>query len=529
MRVSNEECYEPVRKNLNNRSRAFLTAVAMTVVGILSLGFAAHPGITQQSNNPEGHIAAGFGLGGLGLPADRDKLYQTDKSYIQLPLPLQDRKYGSVKAADIEKYQSDIIAIAEKSKSDGNQYWGRVTGTQYDQMTSDYMMSVFKKLGLEQVHEQELDLPPQWMPQSWKVSLEAGGQSIPLTSAYPFQNSAGTPDGEAIENEVVWVGFGTAADFAGRDVKGKAVFIYSWPTPGGRDSTGDWNGAVRRAQEAGAASIFKVLAFPGNAQGINSSFASKVPGIQLGQDDGNLVRAAIEKGENPKIEISLNVKMVPNLKTHNTWGTLPGESKENIQIVAHHDAFFDGALDNASGSALMLTIARYYAALPKSQRHYTLTFLDTSGHHSNPDVGARWVNSHMKDYLANTVLIVNCEHTSATQIYYINDGMMTSDTIDARRWFVSGSDAFKKMVKSTFDEFGVQLYTVPEESPGGELSQFVRDAPSFHIIDHVFYHTSLDTQDWTPGAGQEAVARAYLKILDNTMRLTRNQIRGPSF
>jgi hypothetical protein len=131
--------------------------------------------------------------------------------------------------------------------------------------------------------------------------------------------------------------------------------------------------------------------------------------------------------------------------------------------------------------------------------------------------------------LANTVLIVNCEHTAATQIYYINDGMVTSNAIDARRWFVSGSDTFKKMVKATFDEFGVQLYTVPEESPGGELSQFVRDAPSFHIIDHVFYHTSLDTQDWTPGPGQEAVARAYLKILDNSMKLTRAEIRGPDF
>jgi len=529
MAFSRDRSYPSGSQSLSNRSMVALAVVVMLASGLAYLGFAAHPGSAQEESNPRTRSGAGFGLGGLGLPADRGKLYQPDKNYIQLPLPLQDGKYASIKAASIEKYQSDIIAIAEKSKSDGNQYWGRITGTEYDHMTSDYMMATFKKLGLEQVHEQELELPPQWMPQSWKVSLKTGGQTIPLTSAYPFQNSAGTNDGETIENEVVWVGFGTAADFAGRDVKGKAVFIYSWPTPGGRDSTADWNGAIRRAQDSGAASIFKILAFPGNAQGINSSFASKVPGIQLGQDDGNLVRVAIEKGEKPKVEISLNVKMVPNLKTHNTWGVLPGQSKENIQILAHHDAFFDGALDNASGSALMLTIVRYYAALPRSQRHYTLTFLDTSGHHSSPDVGAQWVNAYMKDYLANTVLIVNCEHTSATQIYYINDGMMTSNAIDARRWFVSGSDTFKKMVKATFDEFGVQLYTVPEESPGGELSQFVRDAPSFHIIDHVFYHTSLDTQDWTPGPGQEAVARAYLKILDNSMKLTRAEIRGPDF
>jgi Peptidase family M28 len=506
-----------------------LTSVAILVAGVTCLGYFARPSAAQQGANPQAGPGAAFGLGGMGLPADRDKLYQPDKNYIQVPLPPGDQKYAGVKGDDIKKIQSDIIAISEKSKADGNQYWGRITGTEYDHMTSDYVMATFKKLGLEQVREQELDLPPQWMPKSWKVSLEAGGETVPLSSAYPFQNSAGTPDGASVENDVVWVGMGTAADFAGRDVKGKAVFIYSWPTPGGRDSTAFWNGALKRAQDAGAASIFLVLAFPGNAQGINSNFASKVPGIQLGQDDGNAVREAVEKGDNPKVQFSLDVQMVPNLKTHNTWGVLPGESKENIMIMAHHDGFFDAALDNASGTALMLTIARYYAALPKSQRRRTITFLDTSGHHSAPDVGARWINANMKDYLANTVFIANCEHTSQTQIYYINAGMETSDAIDARRWFVSGSDPFKKMVEDTFREFGVELYTVPEASPGGELSQFARAAPSFHIIDHVFYHTSLDTQDWTPGPGQEAVARAYLKIIDNTSKFTADEIKGPNF
>jgi len=442
-------------------------------------------------------------------------------------MPPGNEKYAGIKGADIKKVQGDIVAISEKSKADGNQYWGRISGTEYDHMTSDYVMNTFKKLGLEQVREQELDLPPQWMPGSWKAELVAGDQVIPLASAYPFQNSVGTENGGTIEADAVWVGMGTAADFMDRDVKGKAVFIFSWPTPGGRDSTALFNGSLKRAQDAGAAAIFMVLAFPGNVSSINSNFASQVPGMSLGQLDGNAVREAVEKKENPKVRLSLDVKMVPNLKTHNTWGVLPGMTSENIMIMAHHDGFFDAALDNASGSAMMLTIARYYAGLPKSERKRTMTFLDTSGHHSSPDVGAQWINANMKDYLANTVLIANCEHTSQTQIYYINAGMETSDTIDARRWFVSGSDPFKKMVADTFRQFGVAVYTIPEASPGGELGQFARSAPSFHIIDHIFYHTSIDTQDWTPAAGMEAVAHAYLKILDNANKMTKDEIRGP--
>lgn len=465
----------------------------------------------------------------MGLPASRDQLYQPDENYIQLPLPPGEQRYAEIKGSDIKKIQSDIVAISEKSKADGNQYWGRITGTKYDHMTSDYVMAAFKNIGLEQVREQELDLAPQWMPNSWRVDLVAQGRTIPLTSAFPFQNSVGTKDGQTIEEDAVWVGMGTAADFIGRDVKGKAVFVYSWPTPGGRDSTALYNGALRRAQDAGAASLFMVLAFPGNISSINSDFVSKVPGISLGQDDGNAVREAIENGEDPKVRLSLDVKMVSNLKTHNTWGVLPGETTENIMIMAHHDGFFDAALDNASGTAMMLTIAGYYADLPKSQRRRTITFLDTSGHHASPDVGAQWINDNMKDYLANTVLIVNCEHMAETQVYYINAGIETSDSINARRWFVSGSDSFKKMVSDTFREFGVALYTIPEASPGGELSQFARAAPSFHIIDHIFYHTSIDTMDWTPAVGMEAVARAYLRIIDNANKMTASEIKGANF
>jgi hypothetical protein len=505
---------------------AIIASGPMLAGGLISARPAQQGATPAGGRGPTGRGARGTAP---GLPADRDQLYQPEQNYIQVPLPADEQKYAGIKGEDIKKIQGDIVAISEKSRSDGNQYWGRITGTQYDQMTSDYVMATFKKLGLEQVREQELDLSPQWMPSSWKAELLANGQTVTLTSAYPFQNSAGTKDGSPVEADAVWVGMGTPADYMGRDVKGKAVFVFSWPTPGGRDSTALSNGSLKRAQDAGAAAIFMVLAFPGNVSSINSNFASTVPGISLGQNDGNLVREAIESGQNPKVRFSLDVKMVPNLKTHNTWGVLPGQSTENIMIMAHHDGFFDAALDNASGTAMMLTIARYYASLPKSERRRTITFLDTSGHHSSPDVGAQWINANMKDYLANTVFIANCEHTAQTQIYYINAGMMTSDSIDARRWFVSGSDPFKKTVEDTFRHFGVALYTVPEASPGGELSQFARAAPSFHLIDHIFYHTSIDTMDWTPAIGMEAVARAYLNIIDSANKMTAAEIKGPNF
>ena len=60
---------------------------------------------------------------------------------------------------------------------------------------------------------------------------------------------------------------------------------------------------------------------------------------------------------------------------------LPGATDENILVMAHTDAFFEGALDNASGIAMMLEIAGHYAAIPQAQRRRTITFLTTPDHH----------------------------------------------------------------------------------------------------------------------------------------------------
>jgi hypothetical protein len=461
----------------------------------------------------------------LGLPADRERLYEPEDKYVRFPLPSGDQKYASVDGLAMKKTQAEVIAISEKSRGDGYQYWGRITGTAYDRMTSDWALARFQKLGLEQVRRQELDLPPQWFATSWQADLVVAGKSIPLKTAFPAQGSLGTPNGP-VEADAVWVGLGTAADFMGRDVKGKAVFIYSWPTPGGRDHSALYNGSLKRAHDRGAALIFMILGFPGNATAIASITPPPVPTLTVGQQDGMAVREAIEQGGAVKIRMRLDVKTESGLKTNNVWGVLPGQTEENILILAHHDAFFDGALDNASGMAMLMEIGRYYAAVPKAQRRRTLTFLDTSGHHATPDVGAAWVRENMKDFFAKTALIVNCEHPSQTQIYYINNGLMTSNSIDARRWYAGGSDALKSLVFNSFKEFGVTVYTEPEPRPGGELSQLYALAPSFHLIDHIFYHTDLDTSDWTPAWGMEAVARAYLKIIDSVNRMDLSELKG---
>ncbi len=71
---------------------------------------------------------------------------------------------------------------------------------------------------------------------------------------------------------------------------------------------------------------------------------------------------------------------------------------------------------------------------------------------------------------------------------------MTSNAIGAFRWNALGSDRFIKIVTDTLRDHGVSVYT--EMNPKPKLT---RQAPGFHIIDHVIYHTTLDIPELVSG------------------------------
>jgi hypothetical protein len=441
-----------------------------------------------------------------------------DGEYLRWPLPPGEQRYAKLDARRIKSYINEITAISRKSRDDGNQYWGRITGTPYDKMTTDWIAAQFRRIGLEQVRIQEFtNLPPQWFPTSWEVTVNAAGKTLPLKTAFPIYHSVGM---KAVELEPVWVGLGLPADFMGRDVKGKAVIVYGIPTPGGRSDSALTNGSVQRAEQAGAAALFIVLGLPGNVTNQPTGGATdpaKIPVMMLGSEDGHVIRELIEKEQAPNLRVRLEVETRTGLKTASVWGVLPGTSDENIAVMAHTDSFFEGAMDNASGIGTMLELAQYYAGIPRSQRRRTIVFFTSSAHHSpsGEDAGLRWIHNNMQAMFAKTALIVNCEHTSQTQTYLVGNSLVASNAVSARRWYVGGSDRLKAIVASSFKTFGVAIYSRPEARPGGELGVVYTDAPSVHIIDHTFYHTDLDTAAIVPEAGLEGAVRAFAKIIDD--------------
>ena len=220
--------------------------------------------------------------------------------------------------------------------------------------------------------------------------------------------------------------------------------------PGGRshsasDRAGMF-GANTRASELGAAMIVNVMAVPGNAR-FNPLGAPSadygVPLITVSQDDGFALRDVLGTGETVTIDLQLDIDIREDVQTANVFARLSGASEEEIVIAVHTDGFFQASMDNASGMASALEIARHHAAIPQDERPRTLLFVLFPDHHHG-EVGLRaWEPTYDWD---NVAMALTLEHPSQTQLYWYNDDLMTSNTIGAFRWNAMGSSKFLDVV-----------------------------------------------------------------------------------
>jgi Peptidase family M28/PA domain len=515
------------------RKRSVLPIAAIIVAMTAACG---RPGVDAAAEAPTAAPAAaadaarGAPARPLGRGDYQPTIWWPDEMFTRFPYPAGDAPYADLDGFKIKGLVGEITAISRKSRDDGNQYWGRIAGTPYDTMTTNWVEAQFKRVGLEQVRVQQFNLPPQWFPTSWEMSASAAGRTVPMKTAFPLYASVGTSG--AVTLEPVWVGMGTDADFDGRDVRGKAVVAYGFPNPGGRSDTAITLGVVKRAQDAGAAALVIVLGFPGNVTnepaGGASSPPASMPVFLVGNQDGAALRQMIERHESPTLHVRLDVEMKTGLKTATVWGVLPGQTDENVAVMAHTDSFFEGAMDNASGVSTLIALAEHFAHVPKAQRRRTMTFFTTSAHHSpsGENAGLEWIHRNRTDMWEKTALLVNCEHTAQVALFLVGQALYASNQVSARRWYVGGSERLKSIVLDTFRDYGVALYSRPEARPGGELSRVYMDAPSFHIIDHTVYHTDMDTLQAVPAYGLEQSAHAFARIIDQTNAVAMADLRA---
>jgi PA domain len=152
---------------------------------------------------------------------------------------------------------------------------------------------------------------------------------MPLKTTFPITDTVGTGK-DAITAPAIWLGLGTPADFKDRDVRGKAVLLYSAPTPGGRDHTARWSGSMLRANKAGAAMVLIVMDNPGNVvTEPEAGQGTTVPTLTISMKEVTAIREAIETGQ----DVTLRLRADSRARHRTSRPCAPSMTDENILIM----------------------------------------------------------------------------------------------------------------------------------------------------------------------------------------------------
>lgn len=459
----------------------------------------------------------------LAAPAPTDTRPPADTPHqrsgeVGWKLSPQDQKYAAIDGARLKQYVADQTAMSRKYRDEGHQFWGRIIGTSADTENAQWMLDKFKQFGLSDIHEQMFDLPPQWMPQSWSASGSRNGKTVNLETAQPTYLSPATT-AAGLDLEAVYVGQGSDAELnLAPDVRGKAVFITSFDLLSRHIGTSE--GAIKRAADRGAAAIFIIVAIPQTNYKIQFyPVGTNVPTFTLGATDGLAIRDLIgstPSGPPARVKIALDVQMVPNLKSGTVWGTLPGLTDEVVYVVAHRDGWFEGADDNGAGVASLVGLAEYFSKIPKAQRHRTIVFLGTTGHHNNGGQSGVWLSEH-REIFAKAALLLNCEHTGAadtTWNYAVPNTIVTTNAAEPTTWYAGGSSKVVDIVDKALSAMGVPSETNSLPRGGGEIGRYYWYAPAIQfLVQGYTWHSDHETDDTISAYGIAGITRAYAKVI----------------
>lgn len=126
------------------------------------------------------------------------------------------------------------------------------------------------------------------------------------------------------------------------------------------------------------------------------------------------VKDTLLKGQKHDVSVHIKAELIKAAPSENIVGYLRGDVKDTfIAITAHYDhlgmmgsdAIFPGASDNASGTAMLLYMAKYFST---HQHHYSILFIAFSGEEAGL-VGSEYFTKHPLVPLSNLKFLTNMD------------------------------------------------------------------------------------------------------------------------
>jgi len=335
-----------------------------------------------------------------------------------------------------------------KTVRDLAQFEGRQSGTPGGEAAASYLAA-----RLPGAIRQPFPVSTVQIDTPLRAELDVAERSVPLRPGQDFLPIVSAANGERISAPIVFVGYGIGEpdrgldEYAGLSVSGKVVLFLRGQPRGfpGRLTHGD---KVKTARAKGAVAYLTVtgplLSPYEQRRGMSTTpvllyegtSPETLPGLWLDppvaeailwpagrslrafQEDMDQALAARSSETGARITIDMRARRV-DATTSNVlawWaGSDPGLSKETVILGAHHDHLgtqgglvFPGADDNASGSAVLLEIARVLAATGSRPKR-SLLFLSFAGEEQGL-LGSRFYVANPSVPLSAVTAMVNVDH-----------------------------------------------------------------------------------------------------------------------
>jgi Peptidase family M28 len=202
-----------------------------------------------------------------------------------------------------------------------------------------------------------------------------------------------------------------------------------------------------------------------------------IPGVWLSPSRGTELKALLAAGP-VEGEIVLDADVRP-ATSHNVIGTLPGASPEWVIIGSHHDGPWASAVEDASGTALVLGQALYWSQVPAAERPHNLLFLLNGGHMSG-GAGLIAFVTRNRDWLDQVVLEVHLEHV-ARRARAEAGTLVPTDRPEVRWWFTTRVPALQAAVKEALvqEHLDRSIIMAPDGFPPGSTAP-PTDGAFFH-------------------------------------------------
>jgi len=470
--------------------------------------------------------------------------------------------FGANAAINPEIYLDDVRYLASKELK------GRGTGTPELEKAASFIAGKFHEFGLRPIDGQSYLQAFQVTTNArlghsnrFHFSLDGHMTSLsPQSDFVPFNfSTAGKLTGP-----VVFAGYGITApeygydDYAGLDVKGKVVLILRHE-PQEFDEKSVFSGKIytQHAQFAskatnakmhGASGVILILDranHRGEADELEKFGASVGPmdaGIPFVQVKADLLdswfaaagksldelQASIDQDLHPQsfafpdtLKVDANLDVVRAVKTvHNVAGYLPGATDEFVVLGAHYDhlglgeqysmapsmvgTVHPGADDNASGTAGVIELARWFSSQPKHKRG--ILFLTFAGEELGL-LGSSYFVNHPSFPLERAVAMINMD-----MIGRMRDGKV----------FIGGvgtGTTLRQMLDGITPKYGLNVdYSDTTGYGSSDHTSFTtKQVPVLFFFSglHSDYHKPSDTWDKIEAPETSKLLQMVAEVTDN--------------